>query len=71
MKNDGTLSKLIEIFRNNKYINKQINNNTALSVGFLFREFELPPEFRTEMILNIKSLVMESNRNSLAHIVLS
>ncbi|KAA6395784.1 MAG: hypothetical protein EZS28_008693 [Streblomastix strix] len=64
MDKDGTLTKLVEIFQNEKYQNKQIIVYAACSIGRLFKATELPQEFGQSVIINLlKDLSLLADRN--------
>jgi hypothetical protein len=45
MERDGTVIKLVEVFQNDKYENKDINVWSACSVGRLYKATQVPSEF--------------------------
>ncbi|KAA6370968.1 MAG: hypothetical protein EZS28_033505 [Streblomastix strix] len=61
MKKDGTLTKLIEIFQNDQYINKDINSRAACSIGRLYKASPLPSEIEYAIINCLKELAICSN----------
>ncbi|KAA6370590.1 MAG: hypothetical protein EZS28_033883 [Streblomastix strix] len=64
MDKDGTLRKLVEIFQNEKQLNKQIIVYAACSIGRLFKATELPQEFGQSIIINLlKDLSLLADRN--------
>ncbi|KAA6360995.1 MAG: hypothetical protein EZS28_043478, partial [Streblomastix strix] len=54
MEKDGTLTKLIEIFQNNKYGNKDVNAYAAYSIGRLFKATPIPFKFGNAIIIFLK-----------------
>ncbi|KAA6371697.1 MAG: hypothetical protein EZS28_032776 [Streblomastix strix] len=61
MEKDGTLTKIIEIFKNDKYENKDINACAACSIGYLFKASPLPSEFGQSIISNLQDLTQSDN----------
>ncbi|KAA6380130.1 MAG: hypothetical protein EZS28_024342, partial [Streblomastix strix] len=54
MEKDGTLTKLIEIFKNDKYKDKETNTQAACSIGLLFKAIPIPTEIGSQIIIHIK-----------------
>ncbi|KAA6398735.1 MAG: putative protein kinase [Streblomastix strix] len=48
MKSNGSFGKLLEIFHNDQYEDKQINGFVAYLIGFLYYKTPLPTEFASE-----------------------
>ncbi|KAA6394780.1 MAG: hypothetical protein EZS28_009690, partial [Streblomastix strix] len=61
MENDGTLTKLIEIFQNDKYNNKDINLQSACSIGYLYKATPIPIEFGSSIIIHLKDYIIKPN----------
>ncbi|KAA6402476.1 MAG: hypothetical protein EZS28_001989 [Streblomastix strix] len=60
MMENGTLTKLLEIFRNDKYIDWRIKEYDAISIGRLFKAVPLPLD-GPEIIKHLKWQVLISN----------
>ncbi|KAA6356093.1 MAG: hypothetical protein EZS28_048380, partial [Streblomastix strix] len=58
MENDGSISKLIEIFKDDQYRNKDINSQLAYSIGRLFKAVPLPTEFGLIIVKYLKDLTV-------------
>ncbi|KAA6380594.1 MAG: putative Multidrug resistance-associated protein, partial [Streblomastix strix] len=56
LEKDGTLTKLIEIFQNDKYGNKGINSCAAFSIGRLYKASPLPSEIGNAIIIYLKEV---------------
>ncbi|KAA6354294.1 MAG: hypothetical protein EZS28_050179, partial [Streblomastix strix] len=54
MEKDGTLTKLVEIFQNDKYEDKDINLIAADTIGCLQKAVPLPPEIGPFIIILLK-----------------
>ncbi|KAA6371087.1 MAG: hypothetical protein EZS28_033386, partial [Streblomastix strix] len=61
MEKDGTLTKLIEIFRNDKYKDKDINTFAACSIGMLFKATQIPSEIGPFIIIHLKDYIIKPN----------
>ncbi|KAA6355074.1 MAG: hypothetical protein EZS28_049399 [Streblomastix strix] len=57
---DGTLTKLIEIFRNDKYQIKDIKSFAACSIGFLFKAMSVPSEIGSQIIILLKNFIINN-----------
>ncbi|KAA6386379.1 MAG: hypothetical protein EZS28_018097 [Streblomastix strix] len=63
MEKDGTLTKLIEIFRNDKYKDKEINSYAAGSIGYLFKATQIPSEIGSLIIIHLKDIIINNTQS--------
>ncbi|KAA6384768.1 MAG: hypothetical protein EZS28_019707 [Streblomastix strix] len=56
MDKDGTIAKLVEIFKNGQYLDKQINQQVAITIGLLFKGLPIPSDFGPALIDTLKQL---------------
>ncbi|KAA6397978.1 MAG: hypothetical protein EZS28_006492 [Streblomastix strix] len=57
----GSLEKLIEIFRNDAYQNQKIYQNIALAIGFLYKASPIPTSYGSIIIDFLKQLSCQMN----------
>jgi hypothetical protein len=61
MEKDGTINKLIDIFKEDKYKDLEIKNNISLLISYLFKATSLPTEYGLSIINNLKDNISSTN----------
>ncbi|KAA6389448.1 MAG: hypothetical protein EZS28_015027 [Streblomastix strix] len=61
MERDGTLTKLIEIFNNDQFNNKEIKTQAACSIGQLYKATQLPSEIGFKIFVHLKDNIIRDN----------
>ncbi|KAA6397283.1 MAG: hypothetical protein EZS28_007189 [Streblomastix strix] len=61
MEKDGCLKKLLNVFNNTGFKDKEINSNAAISIGYLFKAIPIPIEYGSDIINHLKIKINHLN----------